>query len=287
MPDVEEFSAEETAAMEAMQQDNEPVTQEEQEAAQSAPEPAPEPSPAAEPTPEPVKPPEGYVPHSAMHQEREQRKAAEARLRDLEAQLAAAQPKPAEPDMPDPILDPVGFREYQRTQIKAQEDRWAAMENQRRQQVQEQQLISTVQSREAEFVKANPDYEAAVTHLRQARVEELRLYGATDDQIGQQIAQETRQLVISAMQQGRNPAEVAYQAAKMRGYNAAPPAPVVPAADPAKMQALAKAQANSGTLSTAGGPAVVGEYTVEMLANMSESEYNKLDKATIAKVMGA
>ena len=67
------------------------------------------------------KPPEGFVPHGAMHQERVKRQEMERKLAELEAQI-----KPAEeavPEWKDPIEDPAGHRAWTEYQAKkARED---------------------------------------------------------------------------------------------------------------------------------------------------------------------
>lgn len=80
-------------------------------------EPTPEPEPVAEavapepvapePQPEPEAPKPGYIPIAALMDERDKRKAADERIRELESR----QSKPVE--MPDPYDDPTGFAERQ------------------------------------------------------------------------------------------------------------------------------------------------------------------------------
>lgn len=257
----EEFSPEEKAAMEEMAQDNEPVTEEEQAAAQPDPEPEPapaEPEPKPEPAPESPTPPEGFVPHGALHQERERRKALEQRIAELEAASKQTQPA-AEPDMPDPIMDPKGFAEWQRGQFDAQQKRWRDQEQAQIEQQQRQHRQQIAAQYEQQFMQQTPDYADAVKHLHQSRLTELRMYGMTDEQISATIAQDANSLLDAAMQQGRNPAEVLYQIAKQRGWNTPAAAPA-PAVDPAaQIAAQAKAQANATTLSTTGGPPANGD----------------------------
>lgn len=81
--------------------------------------PAPEPEapPAPEPTPEPpVEAPreDKSVPLSALLDERDRRKAAEAKAAEFEARHSA----PAPVDMPDPIDDPRGFADWQQGQVQ-------------------------------------------------------------------------------------------------------------------------------------------------------------------------
>lgn len=289
-----DFTPEEQAAMDAMQADDRPeptddeIAQSKHEKIQekAEPEPASEPEPQPEPQPDPNKPPEGYVPHSAMHQERERRKQAEQEREELRQRIAALEaanaPKQAEPaEVPDPIIDPDGFRDYMRKLNEAQAERWQQQE----QQARAQQRLSQAASLEQQFAAATPDYTQAVQHLHQNRVAELTAYGYGQEQIGQILANDANAIFDNAMAQGKNPAEVLYQAAKMRGWSPETAAPD-PAAATARVEAKAAAQANTGSLATAGGPSTAGQYTMEMLARMPEDELAKLPKEVVRKVMG-
>ncbi len=63
--------------------------------------------------PEQTRPTEGFVPLGAVLDERDKRKAAEARLAQLEQQAAQRQPV----QTPDPYEDPEGFAAYQQAQV--------------------------------------------------------------------------------------------------------------------------------------------------------------------------
>lgn len=281
----EDFTPEEQAAMEAMREDTAPVTEEEQAAA-----PAAQPAPAAEPAAEPEAPaaPEGTVPHGAFHQERERRKQAEAEREELRQRIAAmeqaaAPKKPETPDMPDAIIDPEGFREWQMDRLKEQNERWQQQE----QTVQQQRRLSQAAQLEQQFASATPDYTTAVQHLHQSRVAELTAYGYGPDQIPAILAQDANSIYDNAIAQGKNPAQVLYEAAKLRGYTGAPAAPVVDHA--AQMEAKANAQRQTATLATAGGPSTAGEYTMETLSKMSEDQLTELkrkDPGVVRRIMG-
>ena len=291
MTGPDDLTPEEQTLMSEMEQDDgsdlpEPVAQEPSDAPEPAPTPEPQP---AEPAPaaDPSKPPEGFVPHSAMHQERERRKQVEQEAAELKQRLAAleAAQKPAEPaplEIPDPIIDPEGFRKFQADQLQAQQERWQQHEQQQRQAA----LHQHVQTLENQFMQQTPDYPQATQHLYQSRVAELTAYGYGQDQIQAILANDANAIVQNAMAQGKNPAQVLYEAAKLRGWSGAAPAAPAPAAPAQQIEAKRQAQANTGTLSTAGGPSNAGQYTVEMLANMSEADLAKLPREVIRKVMG-
>ncbi|UNY40265.1 hypothetical protein KLEP181_gp08 [Paracoccus phage vB_PmaP_KLEP18-1] len=286
MTGPDDLTPEEQTLMSEMQEDD----------GSDLPEPQPEPGPAPEPEPQPAepapaadpsKPPEGFVPHSAMHQERERRKQIEQEAAELRERLAAFEaaqkPAPVEiPKMPDQLLDPEGHAQWHADRIREQNERWAALENQQRQAALHQQ----VQTLEQQFMQSTPDYAQATQHLYQSRIAELQAYGYGQDQINAILSNDANAIVQNAMSMGKNPAQVLYEAAKLRGWTGdAPAAPANPA--PAQqIEAKRQAQANTGTLSTAGGPSNAGQYTVEMLANMPEAELAKLPKEVVRKVMG-
>ena len=84
-----------------------------------------------------------------------------------------------------------------------------------------QQLGAVMNSSEAQFRETTPDYDAAINHVVQARAQELSYFGLSPAQINETIAQEATDIVRAAVQQGRNPAELAYAIAQSRGYRPA------------------------------------------------------------------
>ena len=281
---TEQFTAEETAAMEDMR------AVEVVEGPQPAPQPAPEPATPVEPEPkagkpeEDRKPPDGFVPHGAMHEERKRRQEAEQELQALREQMAALkQPKPAEPEYVDPIADPEAHRKWTEHQIaKVAKEQQAFSQEYRQQQILHQR-VSEAARLEQEFAARTPDYTEAATFLRDNRVQELRLMGWLDADIPQIIAQDANAMFDNARRNGKNPAEVLYQAAKMRGWSGKSLDSVT---DADKVTALAKAQAATATIGAAAGGAAPVTYTMEMLAKMSEYDLAKLPADVKRKVLG-
>ncbi len=136
-----------------------------------------------------------------------------------------------------------------------------------------------------------PDYDQAFQHAVKVRREELAFYGNTPEQIDQQIEVDVRAIVQQAYTQGKNPGEVFYSYARMRGYSPAQAArDPVPAQAAAQVNALAEAQRQTQSMATAGGPSSDGGVTIETLAKMSEAQLAKMPKAErdamMQKVMG-
>ena len=281
---MEQLSAEETAAMEAMRA--EPVTMEADDA--PAPVETPEPAPVAEAQPveapaDPAKPPPGMVPQQALHQERERRKETERQLAEMQAQLAKlTAPPPAEIVVPDPVLQPEAFKKWQVDQIKAHAEKLAEVERNAQAVQQETVLMQRLNQDVAQFKTATPDYDNAFQHAVKGRQEELAFYGYSQEQIAQQIEVDVRALVQQAYSQGRNPAELFYTYAKMRGY-APQPAPSQVAAQ--QVQAFAEAQRQTQSLAPAGGPSNDGGMTLEAMAKLSEAELAAMPRAKRDEIM--
>jgi hypothetical protein len=285
---TEQLTADESAAMQAMAQDTAPV-----EAVEVVDVPQEEPAPAVQaeaPAPEAEKPPPGMVPQGALHQERERRKAAEQQFQALQAKLAEIEAKlnpPAEIVVPDPILDPQGFKQFQIDQIKQRAQERAEAERRQAETQETQALLARVNQDVAAFKVVAPDYDNAFQHAVQARRKELAFYGNSPEQVEAQMEVDVKAIVQQAYQQGRNPAELFYEYAKMRGYSAAP-APQPQAA--AQVTALAESQKQTQSLAPAGGPANDGGITIETLSKMSEAELAAMPKAkrdeVMRKVMG-
>lgn len=291
----EVMTADESAAMEAMKADTgAPVEAADVVEAPEAPA-AETPAPVAEtPAPEPDKPPPGMVPQGALHQERERRKETERQFQELQRQFAEIQAKlnpPPEIVVPDPVLQPEAFKQFQIDQIKQRAAEKAEADRQAQEQAQERQIMARVNQDVAAFKATVPDYDQAFQHAVKVRREELAFYGNTPEQIDQQIEVDVRAIVGQAYQQGKNPGEVFYSYARMRGYSPAQAAKdPIPQQAAAQVNALAEAQRQTQSMATAGGPSNDGGITIETLAKMSEAQLAKMPKAErdamMQKVMG-
>lgn len=292
----EQLTAEETAAMEAMRAEPAPVAEAEAPAVPVAPqEPAPEAQSEAPEAPEATKPPPGMVPQQALHQERERRKEIERQFQETQRNLAEMQaqiealtaPKEQPIVVPDPVLQPEAFKQWQIDQIRAHAQKLAEVEQRSQEAVQETQLMQRLNHDVAQFKATTPDYDNAFQHAVKGRQDELAFYGYSQEQIAQQIEVDVRALVQQAYTAGKNPAELFYTYAKMRGY--APQAAPAPQAA-AQVQAFAEAQRQTQSLAPAGGPSNDGGMTLEAFAKMSEAEMAAMPKAKrdalMAKVMG-
>lgn len=227
-----------------------------------------------------------FVPHAALHEERLKRQALEKELADLRA--GRQQPEPEKPGEIDPETDPIAalkqIRDYQQQQRQQGE-----IER------QNNAFAERVQTHEADFAAATPDYGDAISHLREDRAKEImniaKTLGQTITQ--QQLAAQLRHEVLAtadiAFKAGKNPGEVFYKLAKARGYQlkAPEPAPVKADPEPAKQAAETIDRITRGqrAAKVGGGdpPSSGGEITLESLAKLEgaafDSAFEKFSKA--------
>jgi hypothetical protein len=235
------------------------------------------------------------VPLNALHEERERRKELadelkrereerlqrEAKLQErldtlFRSRQEAEQPKA--PTWDDSPLDAGKATTQEVQQIKAH----------LQQQAQQKQFADAVGMKISEFRTTTPDYDAAYQHLIQSRTEELALiYGP--EQARQFVGQEEFNIALAAMQQGKNPAEVAYALAKQRGYARAEQKAAEPAkpTEAEKLEVIERGQASATSLAAAGGAPAGGPLTLDMIAKMSDDEFATLTDKQWRKVMGA
>lgn len=264
-----------------------------------------------------------FVRHGAFHKERERRKSVERQFHELQERYtrgdermrllnealqrapqtpAAASAAPAEPEAPiDPSQDIFGAY----GQLKAELDALRTGQQQvseahqqeaeaRRAADERQAVISAFQQDAARVAQTDPTFMDAYQHLVGARVAELKLYGLDDKQAATQANADELALVHSALRRGVSPAEMMVQLAKSRGWSAKAPEPAAPAA-PAETAAdkaarTAQGQAGPGRSLSAAGGGPAGEVTVEMLASMSDADFEKFAASSpkkLAALMGA
>lgn len=240
------------------------------------------------------------VPHGALHAEREGHKATRAELQQAKDQLsqlqalrdriaAARAEQPAAVDVGAPQEgadakgdDPAALRHLanrlQQTEARLHERDTREQEYGVAQQ-ENQVLHSSLMQSEAAFRATTPDYNDAAQHLAQARANQLQLMGMSQHEVMETLSAEVMEITRAAIEQGRDPAEVAYQWAKTYGYqpqggNAAP-AQKQQEANP-MLAAIANGQKQSRSLNNARGGSSSAEVNANSIANMSEEEFGRL-----------
>lgn len=244
------------------------------------------------------------VPLAALHEERNMRKQLQqdmARLRQEQAErdqrlnerLAKLFPE-QEPQAPNPQENGVGYIDHRIGQVEKLIKPLADTIQQQREQQERAQLVSQLSSRvrasEAAMRQVAPDYDDAVNHLARIRAAEMAVYGASPDQIAALLPQDMERMALTWANEGRNPAEVAYNLARARGYT---PKAAQQQAQQAAQQQSAEEKITAQQRGTqaarslgSGGGVSKGKLTAQALASMSDEDFAKLSESEWRQAMG-
>jgi len=240
-----------------------------------------------------------FVPHQALHAEREEHKKTKAQVAAVEQQLAVLndrwntlltlrqqqeQPKQEEQPPPNPEEDIFGYAKWQAEKVKALEDKLNNQETQTRQQqevAQQEQAIWNEWSQSAQsYAAQKPDFGDAIKWLSDFRGKQLSAMAMIDDRfstpqgVNEQINQELRAIVLSAKQKGVNPAEVVHQIALSYGFQAKAPDPANVDL-PEKLAGIASAQEAARTVGQVTGRTGGDAMTPESIAAMPPAEFER------------
>ena len=256
-------------------------------------EPAPEPEIKAEVTEEHEKE-QKVVPLAALSEARRQAKEMRQKMEESEranaaaiAELNAKLERFANPPALEPSFDENPAENLRQRQERLEKEQKAWMEERQRvaqeteQQTKQRQVLSYVSSEvekaEAEFSTKTPDYMDAVNYLKSVSEKNLRAQGVTDPVTIQRVTYEQALgMAANAIQQGLNPAEVAYKFAKNYGYQQK--------VDAGKqIKAMAEAQGRTQTMGN-GKPDT--QFSLAALAQMNDEELSEAisDKKIWAKI---
>jgi hypothetical protein len=168
------------------------------------------------------------VPHQALHQEREGHKQTRAQLQAAQEQLRSIaemrarilapkeeQRPPANEDDPSGIAYLTEQMEQLRQSSQQRDQREQFTETEAR---RLNVLSSQLSASEAAYKQSKPDYDNAAQHLIQARMTQLRLLGVPDTDMRQMLRDEAADLAETAINNGRDPADLVYEYAQSYGY---------------------------------------------------------------------
>lgn len=238
---------------------------------------------------------ERVVPLEALHEERARRREMQQRIAQMEqAQAerdriieqrlqAIAQAKMApEPSFEENPADALRRQLEQiqqgQTQTAQQFQQWQQAQQQ---QAVQQRLAQTIVTQEQGFAQQRPDYIEAVQFLRNQRAAELQVDGLDEFDAQAQAHQELQNLAFQRAMQGKNPAEVAYNLAKARGFSGKQSQTVTPQD---KLQSQQRGVAAARSLGSGGAPK--NALTAEAIASMSDDEFAKITPEQWRKAMG-
>lgn len=161
--------------------------------------------------------------------ERARRRQAEAQaiqyrqqVEQFQQQMAAARERAQMRQIPDPEENVVEALKYERAlrlrneQMQQQRMQQQAQVNQQMQFVN--QLKSTVEDFEAEFRDKNPEYDDAANYLVDTEQKRLEMAGVPTPQAEQMAINWAVNMASMMVNQGKNPAQVAWEAAQMIGW---------------------------------------------------------------------
>lgn len=244
-----------------------------------------------------------------LNVEREKNSRIDERLKIINEALATPQneqqQKTAEEEDPEPNPETHIFEHnaWLKRQLVKTNDRLATFEQTQQTASEEVELGNNYRNAAAQFAATEPAFAQGYTYLIQQRLRELEEAGVSDPKKREaQVVREEKGLVSGALKQGKNPAAMLFNMAKLRGFvpkaapdpkaldaggeaaaAAAPAAKTPPAASaaPAKpsvaevINNIKAGQDASVSLSNAGG-AAVEELTPQMLADMPQEEFDEM-----------
>ncbi|MEN5106662.1 hypothetical protein [Brucella anthropi] len=238
-----------------------------------------------------------FVPHQALHAEREEHKKTKAELEQIRQQQAILNDRwntlltakqqteqQTEETPPDPETDIIGYMKWQAQQNQKLQEKITNSEKQREQQQraeqQERTIWDTWSNSVAQAKSSKPDFDKATEYLSSLRDKQLSAFGAANPEFKnpqvriQQINAELRGIIIEAKQQGRDPADVVYEIAQGFGY--APASAPTPDPQQETIDRIAKideAQRASKTLNQSNGTNSGDPLSAEAIASMPPREF--------------
>ena len=208
----------------------------------------------------------------ALLQEQQNRIALQQQL----AQYQASQQRQAETPAPNPEEDPLGAMMHQLANVNSTVAAMQAkLAEQQATQANAESLLNfqaSMKNVRDEFVKATPDFDAAYVHLRSVRADDMRTVGVPDGKIQQILLQDEIAIAQTALQTGKNPAQVMYEMAKRHGYAGKPGTPTAPATS--KLDTLQAGMNAAKQPPAAAQPAA--DLTLAGIKNASDSDLDKL-----------
>lgn len=243
-----------------------------------------------------------FVPHQALHAEREEHKKTKAQLEEIARKQAVLedrwntlltvkqqQEQPAEETPPDPNEDIFAAFAYQQKKFNELQTQIQEREQQQTQatqaQQEEQALWNEWSVSAQQFATTTPDFGDSVKYLSEMRDKQLQALSIANPQFANpagrnaQINAELKQIVQAAKQQGMSPAEAVYQISKGYGFTGAQPAPQ-PGQQPNtqmpdNLARIEEAMAASRSVAQSPGGSGGGQMTPQQIADMAPAEFDR------------
>lgn len=161
---------------------------------------------------------------AAMKEERRRRQELEERLAKAETEKPSQQDQlmalieSLREDDEDPIEDITSVKRVLREFAQRQKAEEEAARSQTQQQTAFQRFASSIAEAEAEFRDEASDYDDAQGFFKESLKKELTGLGLEGDELNQEFARQVTNVAQQALNRGKNPAQVVYELAKLRGY---------------------------------------------------------------------
>lgn len=248
-------------------------------------EPEKEPGEVVEPEPEAEKPPEGMVPHAALHEERKLRQEAseanaqmrermarmEKTFEDLVSRAQAPAPETADFD-DDPAAHLKAGMDAQAEDIEALKGARAATDRARAEEGRFNDFMGAYRAQADEYSAQVTDFGDAYNFLSASRIKEYEISGLSPKDANDYLRRDELEIVAKAMQDGVNPAQRIYEIAQARGYTK--DGDLAPTSAQAKLDTIEKGQEAAKSL-TGGGKPTGAPMTLEELSNLEGEDFEK------------
>lgn len=227
---------------------------------------------------------EKMVSLAALHEERTRRKQIDAQFRQTQQELAELRgkfsiverlaPGPEAQKAPTVEDDIFGYAKKTGDTVAELQARLDKQDNETKTQREAQKahddLVTAYRSDAAQFRTEAPDFDAAYNHLLKSRADELQAIGYNSPQaLHQALIADEQAIAQMALSEGKSPAKVIYELAKLRGYSKQAKKP--DAAE--KIDAIEKGQQENKSLAGTGGAGGDADMTAETLLKMPMDEF--------------
>lgn len=250
-----------------------------------------------------------FVPHQALHAEREEHKKTRSELQEIRQKQAILEDRwntllsaTKQPDKveeqapPDPLEDIFAYSKWQKEQFDKLQakitEREQAEQQTRQQQEQESAVWGHWNQSVQQFAAQTPDFNDAAQYLASLRTKQLEAIGLDVPSINRTINEELKGVIIQGAQTQKSPAELIYNYAKASGYTQAAPADKNNPAKlelPSNLARVQAAQEASKTIGNASGGPDGDVMTAEALLAMPAKDFDKWateNASAFKKLMG-
>jgi hypothetical protein len=227
------------------------------------------------------------VPYSALKEERTRRKKEQEEKRQLAERLARLEgelnarkelAKPPEQAKSEEQIvpwdqDPKKAHEQLLQKVDKIVGETAEQSRQRQYTEAHQRFQTDYRARVTAFAGKQADFPDAYNFLAESRTKEYQAAGYSEEDAQKLTWRDEERLALDTMMKGKNPAEVMYEIAKTRGYQAK----AAPSGNGAEtLKTVERGQKVAASLGAASGAGTAGPQTLEAVLALDEDEFAKV-----------